>query len=251
MPFSPRTVYTGMRSSRYYLYRYGTTAFTVPLPNCASYAYGRTMEIACRYNGGDWSLITSSSNPYWWRTTPTYGNAYQWWSQAGTAGLWTRSQIPQLGAIACFQQYNSDGGHVAVVEKINADGTVDLSMSEYGGQYFKYLQGVTLVQGSRMRINGVIYGYGNFSGYLINPLSAGAAPDPESNTPLIFRRGDQVKIVAAGCASSYGKARNAYGIGWIRYIQKIYVGRPYPYQVGAKSGATTGFYKADALRKIN
>jgi len=71
-------------------------------------------------------------------------------------------------------------------------------------------------------------------------------PAPE---PTGLQVGDNVKIVNVGRASSYGDKPVAGGIGWTRQILKIYNGRPYPYQVGNKSG-TTGFYKADALQKL-
>lgn len=67
--------------------------------------------------------------------------------------------------------------------------------------------------------------------------------------------GDKVKIIKPGNGSSYGTSNTARGIGWSRYITAIYEGRPYPYQVGLKgrtsSLSTTGFYKAEALNKIN
>lgn len=61
--------------------------------------------------------------------------------------------------------------------------------------------------------------------------------------------GTKVRIAGTGRASSYGTGAKANGIGWVREILKVHEGRPYPYQVGNKSG-TTGFYKAEALKKI-
>ena len=72
------------------------------------------------------------------------------------------------------------------------------------------------------------------------------APTP---TPTELKVGDKVKIIGTGKASSYGDNPTAGGIGWNRYILKIYNGRPYPYMVGA-NGVATGFYKADALQKL-
>ena len=74
-------------------------------------------------------------------------------------------------------------------------------------------------------------------------------PEPPKPTPTELKVGDKVRIVGTGKASSYGDNPTAGGIGWNRYILKIYNGRPYPYQVGNNSG-TTGFYKADALQKL-
>ena len=61
--------------------------------------------------------------------------------------------------------------------------------------------------------------------------------------------GDKVKIIGYGNASSHGDRGRAGGIGWTRTILAIHKGKRYPYQVGS-SGITTGFYKAEALKKI-
>ena len=61
---------------------------------------------------------------------------------------------------------------------------------------------------------------------------------------------DMVKIIGTGKASVDGSGNTAYGLGWIRYIQKVYKGA-YPFRVGTRDGRwTTGFYKASALEKI-
>ena len=61
--------------------------------------------------------------------------------------------------------------------------------------------------------------------------------------------GDKVEIKKTGNANSYGTGRKAYGLRWKRYILKIYPLREYPYMVGNSSGVT-GFYKAEALKKV-
>lgn len=61
--------------------------------------------------------------------------------------------------------------------------------------------------------------------------------------------GDSVIIQQPGNSSSLGNGAKAYGIGWTRKILRIYINKPYPYQVGDSTG-TTGFYKAEALKKI-
>ena len=70
-------------------------------------------------------------------------------------------------------------------------------------------------------------------------------PTPEAR-PLSV--GDTVEIVGTGNGSSYGTSNTAYGIGWTRQILKIWDGRSYPYQVGNSTG-TTGFYRAEALKR--
>lgn len=74
-------------------------------------------------------------------------------------------------------------------------------------------------------------------------------PTPKpAPTPAPLSVGDTVEIIGTGNGSSYGDSNTAYGIGWTRTILRIWNGRPFPYQVGNNTG-TTGFYKADALRR--
>lgn len=71
----------------------------------------------------------------------------------------------------------------------------------------------------------------------------------ELATDYSLKVGDKVKITGTGNAQANGKGRTAYGIGYERFIKKIWTGSAFPYQVGNSSG-TTGFYKAEALKKI-
>lgn len=249
--YHPRLSDVGMRSSIYWAYTYGTHPFNVRMPNCCTYALGRIHENWVD-QGGTWSDITHANDPSFWNQGPTYHNAYTWWTEAAAAGPahgWTRSSTPALGAVACWNDRNGEGGHVAIVEEMEANGYCTFSMSEYGGQYFR-------TRRMRPTVGLQQYGYGAFQGYLINPLTAGENPGtpvgPSGGIPFIpFRRGEWIKIIQAGNANSYGTGRRAYGIGWKRQIIQIYEGRPFPYRVGDYgTGATTGFYKASALKKI-
>ena len=80
----------------------------------------------------------------------------------------------------------------------------------------------------------------------INPQPTPVPPTP---TPTELKVGDKVQIIGTGNGSSYGGSNTAYGLGWTRYILRIWSGRPYPYQVGNNTG-TTGFYKENALKKL-
>ena len=75
------------------------------------------------------------------------------------------------------------------------------------------------------------------------------APTPTPAPSTELNVGDAVEIIGTGNGSAYGGSNTAYGIGWKRQILKIWNGKPYPYQVGNNT-ATTGFYKAEALRKL-
>ncbi|MGB8686933.1 MAG: CHAP domain-containing protein, partial [Microcoleus sp.] len=79
------------------------------LGNCTWYVNGRLQQLG--YN-------TTALNKL-------SGNAYDWDNQAAAAGIYM-SSTPQVGDIAQWET-----GHVAVVEKVNADGTILISESSY------------------------------------------------------------------------------------------------------------------------
>lgn len=90
------------------------------LANCVGYAAGRFCEI-----------IGKERMPYF-EYPP---NAEDFFEAAKSQGLKTGT-TPQLGAIVCWAKgkthFSSDGaGHVAVVEKINSDGSIITSESGY------------------------------------------------------------------------------------------------------------------------
>ena len=66
---------------------------------------------------------------------------------------------------------------------------------------------------------------------------------------IMVKVGDSVEIIGTGNGSAYGTSNTAYGIGWKRSILRIYEGQAFPYMVGNSTGVT-GFYKADALKKL-
>ncbi len=85
--------------------------------NCTWYAHGRLKELG--YNAKKLNLMS--------------GNAAKWKSQAVSGGI-SVSQVPMQGDIAqatanygIYTKY----GHVAVVEKVNSDGTLLISESSY------------------------------------------------------------------------------------------------------------------------
>ena len=82
------------------------------MPNCTCYAAGRAAEISTLPLG---------------REVPG-GNAKTWW----TTTTWNKSTtIPKVGAICVWGSPSSTYGHVAIVERINEDGTVVISQSNY------------------------------------------------------------------------------------------------------------------------
>ena len=66
--------------------------------------------------------------------TLSTGNANQWYGYNASGGYYEYGQAPRLGAIACTDY--STGGHVAVVEQINEDGSIVTSNSGYSSKKY-------------------------------------------------------------------------------------------------------------------
>lgn len=114
--FSPR--YSAPSSSDSYFYSQNPFYKTgYGMPNCTCYAYGRAYELL----GTEPSL--------------SRGNAGYWWWYNKSNGIYSYGSTPKLGAIACWDRYDQDRGHVAVVEAIEGD-SVTISESHYSGTYF-------------------------------------------------------------------------------------------------------------------
>ena len=135
--------------------------------NCTWYAYGRFSEIAS-YVAGECQLPT--------------GDGGVWFPRAVASGVYETGQEPRLGAVICFEG-GSDGGHVAIVERILDNGDVLTSNSAYGspGTYF-YTQ-------TYEKANGYDFGSFSFQGFIYNPyiFSPGPTPTPKQHKmPLWF-----------------------------------------------------------------
>ena len=131
------------------------------MPNCTAYAYGRAYEI-----------LGSRPNlcPY---------NAGEWWSYNIKNKFYSYGQTPRLGAIACWDNYDSDTGHVAVVEQISGK-NVTFSESAYGSANF-FTQTVSTDDShmgySNYRFLGYIY-IGEFSNSSNEPNIPSSSPSP-------------------------------------------------------------------------
>ena len=91
------------------------------LPNCVGYAWGRFYEIMGK------------------APKLSRGNAEDWWAYKDG---YERGNTPKLGAVICWRKgkagVHSDGaGHVAIVEQINADGSIVISESGYKAFRFR------------------------------------------------------------------------------------------------------------------
>lgn len=181
------------------------------LPNCVGYAWGRFYEIT-----GE-------------RPKLSRANAEMWYGY--TADGYKRSDTPSLGAIICWRKgvvgNESDGaGHVAVVERIEANGDVVTSNSAYGGSRF-YTQ-------TYKKSAGYNFGSYKFQGFILLPVQvkndtdAGTGKKPVSEK---YKVGDIVKftgktqyaasMATTGTAAKPGEAK----------ITSIATGAKRPYHV--------------------
>lgn len=108
-----------------------------PMPNCVAYAYGRIYEM-----NGEAPLIT-------------HGSAGDWYFINKNGGYYDYGNEPKLGAVACWSN------HVAIVEKINDDGSVTLSESHWGGTYFDTVTYSNMYSHYGQKFYGYIYTYNN------------------------------------------------------------------------------------------
>ena len=150
------------------------------------------------------------------------GNAHCYWIKKDG---YERGKIPKVGSVICW------GNHVAFVEEVINDKTIMISTSSYGGTLYEYKKLKYPFNWGRAKLQGFIY----------NPRITYA---PE------FKEGDMVRIIGKGNSRADGKGSSAGGIGYIRYIYKIYPEAVYPYRVGLMDGRTTGFYKESALEAL-
>lgn len=144
--FIPRLTSDGMSGSKYWYSNSNPFyASNYGLPNCTCYAWGRFWEIT-EQNGYDNlpTLYTQDAETWYGHTQDGY----------------ERGNTPQLGAVICWENISTTGGHVAIVEQINNDGTIVTSNSAWGGSYF-YTQTLNpnnnYYMGDNYRFQGFIY----------------------------------------------------------------------------------------------
>lgn len=161
------------------------------LPNCTAYAWGRFYELSGQYP----RLCTA--------------NAENWFKY--TKDGYSRGQVPKLGAIAVWSKgiigKNTDGaGHVAVVEKINSDGSIVTSNSGWKCSLF-WLN--TYSKGYAKK------GY-RFEGFIYNPVIFDEPkiivnPTEDANT-YIVKRGDTLSKIASQYKTTYQDLAKYNGI---------------------------------------
>lgn len=115
--------------------------------NCTAYAWARFWEPADPQSFNDRRPTLSMYNANYW-----FG-----YTQDG----YSRGQVPQLGAVACWEDTtNPDGGHVAIVEQIHVDGSYTISESALDAFIFRT---------SRIYNNYYYEPRYSFQGFIYNP----------------------------------------------------------------------------------
>lgn len=146
---------------------------TYGLPNCTCYVWGRCYEYLNQWPAG---LYT--------------GDAGTWWNYS----TWQHGSVPKLGAVLCLAGGPYSGrGHVAVVEKIYSDGSIQCSNSAYDRNPATMAQSYFYLRSGDQSDN---WGYPEYTlqGFLYNPFidfdpeidpgpGPGPGPGPEPPEP--------------------------------------------------------------------
>lgn len=186
------------------------------LPNCVGYAWGRFYEII-----GEKPALSKRNAEMW------YGD---------TADGYKRSSTPALGAVACWSKgavgNGADGaGHVAIVERIEANGDIVTSNSAYGGTRF-YTQ-------TYKKSAGYNFGAYKFQGFILPPVqikNTSSAPTTSSGS---LKVGDIVNFTGTTHYSSSTGTRGTAAKPGKAKITIIAAGAAHPYHlINDGSGST-------------
>ena len=180
--FTPRTSAPAYSNSYYYsgnpFYQAG-----YGMPNCTCYAFGRFWEICGKYP----SLSTSNARDWYGKTSDGY----------------SRGKTPKLGAVICWHDnYRGAGGHVAIVEKIYSDGSIETSNSAWSGTNF-YMQTLSPPD---YTWNSYYY---QFQGFIYNPgVSGGSTSEAVAFSKFISTALSKVGQTNTWVCSKVGIARS-------------------------------------------
>lgn len=227
--FLPRRWKTGMNVSTNSWYKYwcdptntwNTSNTSLWLPNCTHYCMGRAAEISQRPIFSNHELFNSG-----------YSNAQNWYANA----KWSKGSTPKLGAICVWS--GGSYGHVATVEAINDDGTIDISQSSYqstnrtyeNSKYFEYWSDISCTVGSVTSRVGW-----TFVGYVYNPHTVDLRVSRNTNrsqirvdaTSIVVRNDNLVSTglsVLPGIYNVYAIKKNAYaGYDYVKIANDAWI----------------------------
>ena len=142
--------YTSFGYNPFYVPDANSASLYDTLPNDTAYAWGRFYEIL----GTEPTLCVDVANKWF-----DYDDGYQ------------RGQEPIVGAIMCFtggtyKDANNSYGHVAIVERVNADGSIETSESAWNSSKYWWTTKRTKTNGSWSTATD-----GTFQGFIYCPTS--------------------------------------------------------------------------------
>ncbi len=220
--YVPRTSAPGTADKNYIHYSDGGYNYCIEikngscLPNCVGYAWGRWRELL----GYKHKLSTGNAENFYLK-------------EDGYA----RGQAPKVGAVICWRKgkakYAEDGcGHVAIVEKVNTDGTILCSESNYGGTRFN----TRTLKASNSYYLGKNY---TFQGFIYLPMEFDKEEVKKEETPkepLKFKLGDKVVINGPLFRSSNATSATSSVKNKTTVITRIAAGAAHPYNTTGDLG---------------
>ena len=164
-------------------------------------------------------------------------NAENWY--INTSDGYKRGKTPKIGAVICWRKgkagYSADGaGHVAFVEKINADGTIVVSNSNYSGTRF-FLKTIKAPWNIGTGLT--------FQGFIYPPVEL--TPTPPKSSFTVSNADYPVTIKAGHYFTITGKITSALKMSKVQVaILNSKGGFAYKY-VSAPNAKTFDIHKAD------
>lgn len=179
------------------------------LPNCVGYAWGRWRELLGKYHN------------------LSRGNAENWYGNTGDG--YKRGKTPKLGAVICWSKGkvgngNDGAGHVAIVEKINSDGSIVTSESGYNTYRFKtktYKKSNNYYLGSKY----------TFQGFIYPPVEFEEEKTTTTTTSLKYAKGDKVILNGYLYRDSAGNGKGAKKTNYKGTIKIVKNGAKKPYHI--------------------
>ena len=196
--------------------------------NCTAYAWGRAYELL----GKKPKLGT--------------GNAGSWWNNNKNKGSYSYGKQPKLGAVAVWDKYDGNHGHVAVVEKIMGNKVI-ISESHYEGVFFdtRKINSDSSDYLKSMRFLGYIY-IGDFGNSSIskpsNPAIQSAVANSTSSITITWNgvsnaTGYRIDRRKAGNNTSYETVKEVSSNTTTWKDTNLAAGTHYYYRVYAKNDA--------------
>lgn len=187
------------------------------IPNCVGYAWGRWRELLNAYH-----KLSRGNAENWW----AYNDGYQ------------RGQTPKVGAVAVWAKGQAgnaaDGaGHVAIVEKVNADGSITTSNSGYKStRFWLSTYKAPYHVGNSYTFLGFIYNPNNYD----DPVTPTPTPTPVPTPSDKFNVGDKVVITGDLFTSSNASSANGHVDNKVTTITRKAAGTAHPYNTKGDLG---------------